>query len=266
MKSVISNKDNNYSLQNSENYRKEFNCNISEIVEKYSELIIEYFKFIMENIKIKNQSLSKFIIIRGLDTITSVFLNMLYFTKNIDLTYFHSQKSYYFYVEFVGQITDDEKTFLQLTSRDATTYVYKKTIFDVNNELKKINENVSDEFREKMDIIKSYINLYQIYMLKIIQSDVIDITYISSLSKLYGKLLNLTNKSKIFLLENIIDKLYCKINDKHKFFEISHLLSKKFLKKQELFNNIEKKINLEEFEEKLLSESCDKFVTWFLLN
>ena len=266
MKSVISNKDNNYSLQNSENYRKEFNCNISEIIEKYSELIIEYFKFIMENIKIKNQSLSKFIIIRGLDTITSVFLNMLYFTKNIDLTYFHSQKSYYFYVEFVGQITDDEKTFLQLTSRDATTYVYKKTIFDVNNELKKINENVSDEFREKMDIIKSYINLYQIYMLKIIQSDVIDITYISSLSKLYGKLLNLTNKSKIFLLENIVDKLYYKINDKNKFFEINHLLSKKFLKKQELFNNIEKKINLEEFEEKLLSESCDKFVTWFLLN
>ena len=103
-------------------------------------------------------------------------------------------------------------------------------------------------------------------MLKIIQSDVIDITYISSLSKLYGKLINLTNKSKIFLLENIVDKLYNKINDKNNFFEINHLLSKKFLKKQELFNNIEKKINLEEFEEKLLSEPCDKFVTWFLLN
>jgi len=266
MKSVISNKDNNYSLQNSENYRKEFNCNISEIIEKYSELIIEYFKFIMENIKIKNQSLSKFIIIRGLDTITNVFLNMLYFTKNIDLTYFHSQKSYYFYVEFVGQITDDEKTFLQLTSRDATTYVYKKTIFDVNNEFKKINENVTDEFREKMDIIKSYINLYQIYMLKIIQSDVIDVTYISNLSTLYGKLSSLTNKSKIVLLENITDKLYSKIDDNHKFFEINHLLIKKFLKKQELFNNVEKKINIEEFEEKLLSEPCDKFVTWFLLN
>ena len=266
MKSIISNKDNNYSLQNSENYRKEFNCNISEIIEKYSELIIEYFKFIMENIKIKNQSLSKFIIIRGLDTITNVFLNMLYFTKNIDLTYFHSQKSYYFYVEFVGQITDDEKTFLQLTSRDATNYVYKKTIFDVNNEFKKINENVTDEFREKMDIIKSYINLYQIYMLKIIQSDIIDVTYISNLSTLYGKLASLTNKSKILLLENITDKLYSKINDNHKFFEINLLLTKKFLKKQELFNNVEKKINIEEFEEKLLSEPCDKFVTWFLLN
>ena len=264
-KSVIS-KEKNYSLQNSENYRKDFNCNISEVVEKYSELIVEYFKFIMENIKTKNSSLTKFIIIRGLDSITNVFLHILYFTKNIDLTYFHSQKSYYFYVEFVGQISDDEKTFLQLTSRDATTYVYKKTVFDVSNEFKKINENVSDEFREKMDTIKSYINLYQMYMLKIIQSDTIDIAYISDLSKLYEKLINLTNKSKIVTLENIVDKLYSKISDKNKFFEINHLLVKKFLKKQELFSHIKNKIHLEEFEEKLLTESSDKFITWFLLN
>ena len=266
MKKIVISKEKNYSLQNSENYRKDFNCNISEVVEKYSELIVEYFKFIMENIKTKNSSLTKFIIIRGLDSITNVFLHILYFTKNIDLTYFHSQKSYYFYVEFVGQISDDEKTFLQLTSRDATTYVYKKTVFDVSNELKKINENASDEFREKMDTIKSYINLYQMYMLKIIQSDTIDIVYISDLSKLYEKLINLTNKSKIVTLENIVDKLYSKISDKNKFFEINHLLVKKFVKKQELFNYIEKKLHLEEFEEKLLSETSDKFITWFLLN
>lgn len=263
MKSVISNKDNNYSLQNSENYRKEFNCNISEIIEKYSGLIIDYFKFIMENIKIKKLSLSKFIIIRGLDTITNVFLHILYFTKNIDLTYFHSQKSYYFYVEFVGQISDDEKTFLQLTSRDATTYVYKKTVFDINEELKKLNENYSTEFKEKMDIIKSYINFCQICMLKIIQTDNIDVLYVPNLCKLYEKIINLTNKSKIFLLENIIDKLYSKINNINKFFEITHLLVKKFLKNSDILINAEKKINLEEFDTRL-QEPIDKFMHWFL--
>jgi hypothetical protein len=265
MKSIISNKDNNYSLQNSENYRKDFNCNITEIIEKYSGLIIEYFKFIMENIKIKNLSLSKFIIIRGLDTITNVFLHILYATKNIDLTYFHSQKSYYFYVEFVGQISDDEKTFLQLTSRDATTYVYKKTVFDINNELKKTNENHSHEFREKMDIIKSYINLCQLCILKIIQSDNIDISYVANLSKLCEKIINLTNKSKIVILENIIDKLYSKINNIDKFFEINHLLAKKFLKNQEIFINTEKKFNVEDFDTKL-EDSNDKFINWFLSN
>jgi hypothetical protein len=241
MKSVITNKDNNYSLQNCENYKKEFNCNISEIIEKYSGLIIEYFKFIMENIKIKNLTLAKFIIIRGLDTITNVFLHVLYSTKNIDLTYFHSQKSYYFYVEFVGQISDDEKTFLQLTSRDATTYVYKKTVFDINQEFKKLNENYSTEFNDKMDIINSYINLFQIYMLKIIQSDNIDTSHVSNLSKLCEKIINLTNKSDIFLLENIMHKLYSKIDNINKFFEINHLLTKKFLKNKENFINAEKK-------------------------
>jgi len=265
MKSIITNKDNNYSLQNSENYRKEFNCNISEIIEKYSELIIEYFKFIIENIKLKNINLSKFIIIRGLDTITNVFLHVLYFTKNIDLTYFHSQKSYYFYVEFVGQISDDEKIFLQLTSRDATTYVYKKTVFDINNEFKKLNENLSSEFREKMDIIKSYINLYQTYLLKIIQSENINTTYITNLSKLCEKINNLTDKSNIFILENVTDKLYTKVTNLDKFFEINNLIIKKFLKNQKIFINIEKKFYSDEFNNKL-SEPNDKFINWFLYN
>jgi hypothetical protein len=119
MKSVtIVTKDNNYSLQNVENYKNETLFDANEAIQKYLELIIEYFKFVMENIKNKSSNFLKFIIIRGLDTITNVFLHILYFTKNVDLTYFHSQKSYYFYVEFVSQISDDEKMFLQLTSHE----------------------------------------------------------------------------------------------------------------------------------------------------
>jgi hypothetical protein len=264
MKSVtIVAKDNNYSLQNIENYKNESGLELRESIQKYSDLIIEYFKFVMENIKIKNSSFSKFIIIRGLDTITNVFLYILYFTRNIDLTYFHSQKSYYFYVEFVGQISDDEKMFLQLTSRDATTYVYKKTVFDINNEFKKINEDVSDEFREKLDIIKSYIHLYQTYLLKIIHMPLADVSYVSHLKKLFEKISNLNNKPKIIALENITEKLYNKIDNVDKFFDISHIIIKKFLKNQEVLQNAEKKFYTEEFDNKLL-ESNDKFINWLL--
>ena len=101
MKSIAANKD-NYSLHNSENYKTALDCDVSEVVKRYSFLIVEYFKFITENIKIRNAGLSKFIIIRGLDTITHVFIHILSSTKNINLTYFHCQKSFYFYVEFVG--------------------------------------------------------------------------------------------------------------------------------------------------------------------
>ena len=70
------NKDNNFSLQNLDNYRKNIDNTTSEITEKYYMLITEYFKFITENIKIKKPGFSRFIITRGLDTITNVFNNI----------------------------------------------------------------------------------------------------------------------------------------------------------------------------------------------
>jgi hypothetical protein len=266
MKSTMSNKDNNYSLNVCENYKKELNSDVSEVTKKYTALIVDYLKFILENIKISNKNFSKFIVIRGLDTITNVFLHLLYYTKNVDLTYFHCQKSFYFYVEFVGQISDDEKMFLQLTSRDATTYVYKKTIFDINNELKKINEVASESFREKMKIIESYIIINQTYLLKIINSsDKMDMSKLEYLLLFSGKLNNIKNKSKIYNLENIIEKLYYKIDDINLFFEVNQLLIKKFIKNPELILNAEKKINLEEANDKL-KDSQDKFINWLMSN
>ena len=199
-----------------------------------------------------------------MDTITNVFLNIFNATKNIDLTYFHCQKSFYFYVEFVGQISDDEKTFLQLTSRDATTYVYKKTVFDINNEFKKQNEVNTDELKEKMDLIKLYINLYQTYLLKTIKSETLnnvkDIEYII---KIYDKLNNLHNKSAISILENITEKLFYKIEDSNKFYELCSLIVKKFVKNPEIFKNSNKKLNSDEFNDKLI-ESSEKFVAWLV--
>ena len=59
------------------------------------------------------------------------------YTKNLELTVHHCKKAFLYYVEFIGQIGDDNHTFLQLNSKDATLFVYKKTIFDINNEYKK---------------------------------------------------------------------------------------------------------------------------------
>ena len=263
MKSLMSHKDNNYSLNNCENYKKTIECDIGEVTKKYGDLLIEYFNFINENIKIKNTFFSRFIIIRGLDTITNVFLYIFNATKNIDLTYFHCQKSFYFYVEFVGQISDDEKSFLQLTSRDATTYVYKKTVFDINNEFKKQNELITDELKEQMDIIKSYINLYQTYLLKTIKSENNNINVMDYIIKIYHKLNNLHNKSEIVVLENITETLFYKIEDSNKFYDLCSLIVKKFVKNPEILKNANKKINSDEFNDKLI-ESSDKFVTWLV--
>ena len=262
MKSGMSNKDSVYSLQMNENYKKELNCHINDVVKKYSQLIVEYLSFIHENIKIKNSRFFRFIIIRGLDTITNVFHYILYFTKNIDLTYFHCQKAFYFYVEFVGQISEEEKTFLQLTTRDATTYVYKKTFLEITSEFKNLSKEISNVFRVNLHLIEKYIKLYQTYLLKIIQIENINISNIEYLIKIYSKLNKLTDNSKIGILENITEKLYYKISNDVSFLEISYLLVKKFVKNPEILKKISDKLNSDEFDSKLV-ETPEKFITWF---
>ena len=121
-------------------------------------------------------------------------------------------------------------------------------------------------FREKMKIIESYIIINQTYLLKIIHShDKMNNSKLEHLLRLSGKLNSIQNKSKINKLENIIEKLYYKIDDVNLFFETNNLLIKKFIKNQETLLNAEKKINLEEANDKL-KESQDKFINWLMSN
>lgn len=262
MKNII-NKESSYSLHNSENYNEELVCEISDITEKLSQLFTDYFKFIIENIELKNMNLTKFIIIRGLDTIVNVFNHILLYTKNIDVTYFHCQKAFYFYVEFVGQISDDEKMFLQLTTKDATSYVYKKTIYDVNNDIRKINRKMSDYTKLKITIINSYVNLYKTLLLHLINNDCNNKFCINYLENLYKKLNNLNDKTIVEKLNNIVNKIYCCVNDVNKFYNIIDVIIKKMKKTPQILDNKTNKFLSEELLEKL-NDSPDKFIQWFI--
>lgn len=266
--------ENTYSLYNVEKFNKTIDVDIHEcILSRYIEVVIDYLNFIIENIKIKNVNYSKFIVIRGLETITNVFNLLLYYTKNIDITYFHCQKSFYYYVEFIGQITDDQNTFLQLSSRDATTYVYKKTIFEINNTYRK-NILYTKEISEKFDLINKYIKFYNIILLKIIYNDnfvsIYDKEYVKKIGKICNKINSLKlekNNFDIFgLFINTIDDKTVSID---KFIEIILLYLKKIQKNINVTNittilqKTKEHINTEEFETHL-QESSDKFVNWVL--
>lgn len=276
MKNTTITKDSNYSLHNIDNYKKELTSDLNQVITKYFNLLIEYYKFITENTKIKNKRFLYFIINRGVDTITNVFLNLLLYTKNIDITYFHCQKAFYFYVEFVNQISEDEKMFLQLTSRDASTYVYKKTIFEISNEFKKMNDSMSSNTRDMFEQINVYTNLYKIYLLKIIEQNVLskndELIYfvenilgkLNGLNGLNGVNCNKINIEKIRLLESIVHKLSNSVEDITRFFELNKYLVKKFVKNNNILDNCEKKFVSEDFINKITNEPHDKFINWLL--
>lgn len=154
-------------LINYTNFNKSITCNVSDIVNKYISVIIEYTNLISDKPSIKNKKYYRYIYMRGLDTITHVFTMILFYTKNIDITYYHSQKSFYFYVEFIEQIIDIQHTFLNLHSRDASIFVYKKTIYEIQSEYKKLieskDENLSVDKNDtyKLDLINKHISIYK---------------------------------------------------------------------------------------------------------
>ena len=56
------------------------------------------------------------------------------YTKNIELVTYHCNKASHYFIEFISQIGNDSHSFLQLNTKDAILFVYKKTIFDINQE------------------------------------------------------------------------------------------------------------------------------------
>jgi len=159
---------NNYILNNPINYKKTLNYHWKEIVDKYLELIMEYIKYIFENIKIKKTNLSKYIMIRGLDTITHVFRFLLLYTKNLNMTYYNSQKAFYYYVEFIDQISEEEISYLKLNSNDAILYVYKKTIYQVNETYRKNIDVLTKDEKHIFEIFNEYIYVFKYTIMEFI--------------------------------------------------------------------------------------------------
>ena len=171
MSSAVSLGNIKYSLQTTDNYKNTIAHSHQQIIEKYTLLVMEYLKFIIENTHIKNKSCFQFILIRGMETISHVFTTLLYYTKNLDVSYYNSQKALYFYVEFIGQIFDSQHSYLKLSSRDAVMYVYKKTLFELNHEKKKTSLGLTDEDKDKHKVLIVYSKLYKNIVYYLINRD-----------------------------------------------------------------------------------------------
>jgi hypothetical protein len=144
---------NSHSLNDPKIYNSKLKDSIDIILQKYVSLIEDYQNLFFENIKINNEKYYKYLLLNGIKTISTVFLFILMYTRSLPTTYFHTEKSYYIYIEFVSQIDNQNHSFLQLNGKDASLFVYKKTIFEIDNNIKK--DFVCRE-KEKLDIINNF--------------------------------------------------------------------------------------------------------------
>ena len=154
----------NKNILNVDNYNMNID-NTSAILKEYNILLNEYLSHIVKHLIIKDNVHYSFVIMRGFDLFKNIFVMLIHYTKNLELVAHHLRKSYLYYTEFIGQVGEDSNSFLQLNSKDACLFVYKKTIYDINEEFKKKYEmnyeekNLFFHLKEKVYLITNVIKL-----------------------------------------------------------------------------------------------------------
>jgi|LauGreDrversion2_2_1035103.scaffolds.fasta_scaffold00066_2 hypothetical protein len=272
---INNNNNNRFSLNDSNNYICNLTNTIGDIVNKYNTLLVEYLNFIVDNISVKNSEYSKFIIERGIETITHVFTMLLYYSRNVDMAYYHGQRSFYFYVEFIGQISEDQHTFLNLSSRDAAMFVYKKTIFELSTDYRKNITEPSKDTIEKLDTLNVNINIFKniifftLQEMKITEKNAIIGNLVKHMESMCNKLLKYKFTIQEYnTIENFVS-LMSKNVSITKYYELVDLFIQKYSKiKPESANKISDARISEKFTDPLceskLEESSEKFIKWIL--
>jgi hypothetical protein len=208
-----------------QNYNVNFDItDTGNISSRINSLLTDFTKYISMQIKnVENNTYNLFIIQRGFETIIHCFKLLLLYTKNVELALYHSKKAYIYYVEFIGQIGYNNHSFLKLNSTDATLFVYKKTIFEINTDYKK-NYLESEKENKYYCYLSENIDLYMIYYKILIRKLKITLdnrkknivlitdTCDKNISNIYNNKIsidrNLSNMINVSYFIELIDKLF----------------------------------------------------------
>lgn len=175
---------------------------------KYIDLINQFLIYANENIYIQNEKYFTYVLFQGIYALCSIFSMLLLYTKNLDITYYHSQKAYYYYTEFISQIGDENNGFLQLSSKDAILFIYRKTIYDISQEMRKestLTDTENKIYIELLDNCKS-INKICIMLINTYTSSTFTDKsefyrkIIPKLNKIYEIIILSKNKESLFII------------------------------------------------------------------
>lgn len=89
---------------------------------------------------------------KGLNILLSVYKEILFVTKSSQLAYYHTQKTYFNYLEYIQQACSE--SMFKISLQDISMFLYRKTIFQLNQSWRK-NIQYSEQEQE------NYKQIYQ---------------------------------------------------------------------------------------------------------
>lgn len=253
----LESKNNNTNLLDIGNYKKELNSDtFHRCVNIYINIGNHCVKYLLSNLKTTNKKYLNFIIKRGLTTLEHVHNLLFIYTKNDNLVNHHLEKAYLYYVEFVSQIGEDTNQFIKLNSKDATLFVYKKTIYDINTDYKK-NMRLTKKDMKFANMMKKFTEIYNdviFNMIALMNNNLI--TNMDKLNKymeynkkfekiilnIYDIFLNNDHKNFIKIMNEFIDDLVKMKITISEYIKYLLLLTNKYSKKRVTYDNFKKKL------------------------
>jgi hypothetical protein len=202
------------------------------ILEEKNLLHNQYLSHFTEDVFIQDTTYYLYILTKGIECISNIFNFLFLYTKNFDLLYYHCQKSIFYYIEFINQLENNDYVNLKLTIKDAILFVYRKTIFQINEKKNNVKNNESQFLNDICNICKEINKIYEFQLNQIIyknnKKEIIN-NLTTNITKIYKTNSNRNNILDIFIIyNNIITKI-------SKFYDIDYVIN--------VINYISNKIN-----------------------
>lgn len=153
-----------YLMYSIANYKPNLDKSLNDILTKLLTLMVEYTLFVSCNLPFNNYSSYYYKFDKGLETIIHVFKLTLYYTRNLELAFYHSQKSYYLYAEYIQVMNCEETSYIKLNTNGAMICSYTKSIYDINNEYKKNMPPVSEKDCESFELLDKLSKVYKLFV------------------------------------------------------------------------------------------------------
>jgi hypothetical protein len=151
----------NLELTNISNYKETIDYNITDVCKKYIDLVNYSIILGNENLSITDNLINKQQMFKGIEIISNIFLQVLMYTRNLDVTLHCCNQGIFYYIEYINQIQhkDKEFVFVNLTMQDAILYIYKKTIYDINDVYIKQFQTTKED-NKILKVIELFVKFY----------------------------------------------------------------------------------------------------------
>jgi len=148
-----------YELTNKDIYLEKCNFFLNDSCNKYMTLMNHYIILCNEN-KLTYEEINK-----GFDILSNIYIILLQQTKNLDVAAHYINNSIFLYIEYLEQIKqrDSEFVFVNLTLKDAITYIYRKSVYSIPLPTKKKDIVLKEEISLNNILISHTFEFSKIY-------------------------------------------------------------------------------------------------------